>query len=87
MAVAAASAGIAAEVSSAGYVKPAAEPYSPPALLHRFHRAGVPVTTASDAHRLAHVAHRTADLRALVVDAGYTALQAFEGRKARDVPI
>jgi histidinol-phosphatase (PHP family) len=87
MAEAAASAGIAAEVSSAGYVKPAAEPYSPPPLLRRFHHAGVPVTTASDAHRLAHVAHRAADLRALVVDAGYTTLQAFEGRKPRDVPI
>jgi histidinol-phosphatase (PHP family) len=87
MAEAAATAGIAAEVSSAGYLKPAAEPYSPPPLLRRFRRAGVPVTTASDAHRLAHVAHRAADLRAMVIDAGYTTLQAFDGRKPRDVPV
>jgi histidinol-phosphatase (PHP family) len=87
MAEAAATAGIAAEVSSAGYRTPAAEPYSPPPLLERFHRAGVAVTTASDAHRLEHVAMRSADLRAMVVAAGYTTLQAFTGRKPREVPI
>ncbi|MBV8560262.1 MAG: hypothetical protein JO050_05780, partial [Acidimicrobiia bacterium] len=52
MAEAAAAAGLAAEVSSAGYRKPAGEPYSPPPLLERFRKAGVPLTTASDAHRL-----------------------------------
>jgi histidinol-phosphatase (PHP family) len=87
MADAAATAGIAAEVNSAGYRKPLAEPYSPPPLLERFHRAGVPVTTASDAHRLEHVATRSADLRAIVLAAGYTTLRAFTGRTAREVPI
>jgi histidinol-phosphatase (PHP family) len=87
MAEAAAAAGIAAEVNSAGYLKPAAEAYSPPPLLERFRRAGVPVTTASDAHRLEHVALRSADLRAMVVAAGYTTLRAFERRAAREVAI
>jgi len=87
MAEAAAAAGIAAEVSSAGFRTLAAEPYSPPPLLERFHRAGVAVTTASDAHRLEHVATRSADLRAMVVAAGYTTLQAFTGRTPREVPI
>ncbi len=87
MAEAAATAGMAAEVSSAGYRKPAGEPYSPPPLLARFHRAGVPVTTASDAHELAHVAMRAADLRALVAGAGYTTLQAFDRRTPREVPL
>jgi histidinol-phosphatase (PHP family) len=87
MAEAAASAGIAAEVNSAGYLKPLGEPYSPPPLLERFHRAGVAVTTASDAHRLEHVALRSADLRAMVVAAGYTTLRAFDGRVPREVPV
>jgi histidinol-phosphatase (PHP family) len=87
MAEAAAAAGIAAEVNSAGYLKPPAEPYSPPPLLRRFRRAGVPVTTASDAHRLEHVAMRSTDLRAMVVEAGYTSLQAFDARTPREVPI
>jgi histidinol-phosphatase (PHP family) len=87
MAEAAAAAGIAAEVNSVGYLKPLAEPYNPPPLLERFHRAGVPVTTASDAHRLERVAFRAADLRDLVVAAGYTTVQAFDGRKPREVPV
>jgi histidinol-phosphatase (PHP family) len=87
MAEAAATAGMAAEVNSNGYLKPPAEPYTPPPLLERFHRAGVPVTTASDAHRLAQVALRAADLRAMVVAAGYTTLQAFDARKPREVAI
>ena len=87
MAEAAAAAGIAAEVNAAGYRNPFAEPYSPPPLLERFHRAGVPVTTASDAHRLEHVAMRAADLRSIVVAAGYTSLRAFTARQPREVPV
>jgi len=85
MAEAAAAAGLAAEVSSAGWRKPAAEAYSPPELLRRFRAAGVPVTTASDAHRLGDVAMRSGDLRALVEDAGYTELCAFERRTPKKV--
>ena len=87
MAAAAAGAGIAAEVSSAGWRKPAGEVYSPPPLLARFKAAGVPVTTASDAHRLSEVALRSSDLRRLVTDAGYTTLQAFDLRRPRPMPI
>jgi histidinol-phosphatase (PHP family) len=87
MAAAAASSGIAAEVSSAGWRKPADEVYSPPALLKRFHDLGVPITTASDAHRRAHVADRSDDVRSIVTSAGYEALCAFEGRRPREVPL
>lgn len=87
MAEAAATSGVAAEVSSAGWRKPAAEAYSPPPLLSRFRKAGVPVTTASDAHRLSDVADRSGDLRVIVEAAGYTTLCAFEGRKRREVPL
>jgi len=87
MAEAAASSGIAAEVSSAGWRKPAAEPYSPPSLLSRLHRLGVPVTTASDAHRLSEVASRSGDVRDLVAAAGYRSLCAFDRRRPREVPL
>ncbi|MGH9149559.1 MAG: PHP domain-containing protein [Acidimicrobiales bacterium] len=87
MAEAAAASGMAAEVSSAGWLKPAAEAYPAPALLARFHAAGVPVTTASDAHRVDRVAYRSADLRALVAAAGYEHLHAFRGRRGRPVPL
>jgi histidinol-phosphatase (PHP family) len=87
MAEAAAASGVAAEVSSAGWRKPAGEEYSPPALLSRFHALGVPVTTASDAHRLSEVADRSGDLRGLVAAAGYGELCAFSGRRPRPVSL
>jgi len=87
MAEAAASSGMAAEVSSAGWRKPAAEAYSAPALLSRFRKAGVPATTASDSHGLGDVASRSSDLRALLADAGYEILTSFRGRKPEQVPL
>jgi histidinol-phosphatase (PHP family) len=87
MAEAAAGAGLAAEVSSAGWRKPCDEAYPAPPLLRRFHERGVPVTTASDAHSLDLVAHRSADLRPLVEAAGYTELVAFRGRRPRAVAL
>ena len=80
-------AGMTAEVNSAGWRKPAAEAYPAPDLLARFHAAGVPVTTASDAHELPTVAHRACELRQLVADAGYETLTAFRGRTPRQVAI
>jgi histidinol-phosphatase (PHP family) len=80
MAEIAAATNMAAEVSSAGWRKPVAEVYPAPALLERFRARGVPVTTASDAHRLEHVAFRSAELRPGLEAAGYTALTAFRQR-------
>lgn len=87
IAEAAASTGMAAEVSSAGWRKPAAEQYPSVSLLQMFRERGVPVTTASDAHRLSEVAFRTEDLRPLLDDAGYETLRAFRGRAGMDVAI
>ena len=81
LAKAAAENGVAAEVSSAGWRKPAAEAYPAPGLLARFKAAGVAVTTASDAHELALVADGTDRLRALIDGAGYTELCGFERRR------
>ncbi|CAA9209732.1 MAG: Histidinol-phosphatase [uncultured Acidimicrobiales bacterium] len=87
MAEAAAASGMAAEVSSAGWRKPAGEAYPAPELLSRFHARGVPITTASDAHRLPDVGWRTADLRPLVEAAGYTSLVAFRDRRPHTVEL
>jgi histidinol-phosphatase (PHP family) len=87
MAEAAAASGLAAEVSSAGWRKPVDEAYPAPSLLARFRAKGVPVTTASDAHRLADVAARSADVRSLVAAAGYTSLQTFRRRRPRPVSL
>lgn len=87
MAEAAKRAGMAAEVSSAGWRKPVAEAYPSPSLLRTFFEAGVPVTTASDAHKLERVAERRDDIRALLADAGYEQLQAYAGRVGRPVGI
>lgn len=87
IAQAAADTGMAAEVSSAGWRKPVGQAYPSKSLLDRFHRAGVPVTTASDTHGPGHVGHRRDDLRDMVVAAGYTELTAFSRRRRRPVRI
>lgn len=87
IAEAAAASGIAAEVSSAGWRKPCDEPYPAPSLLRKFHERGVPITTASDAHTLEHVAFRIGDLAPTVRAAGYTELVAFDRRTPRPVKI
>jgi len=90
MAEAAASSGMAAEVSSAGWRKPAAEAYPAPALLSRFRKAGVPATTASDAHGLGtfgDVVSQSSQLRTLLADAGYETLTSFRAREPEQVPV
>jgi histidinol-phosphatase (PHP family) len=87
MAETAARSGMAAEVSSAGWRKPAAEAYPAPDLLARFAAAGVPVTTASDAHRGDRVGERRADVARLLADAGIDTLAAYRGRRRHAVPI
>jgi histidinol-phosphatase (PHP family) len=81
MAEVAARTGMAAEVSSAGLRKPVCEVYPAPELLSRFAAAGVPVTTASDAHRLADVADRAAVLRQMVTASGYRSLATYRARR------
>jgi hypothetical protein len=47
----------------------------------------VPVTTATDAHTVDLVAERGDDVRALLVDAGYDALQGYTARAPRRVEL
>lgn len=87
MAEAAAAAGMAAELSSAGWRKPVAEQYPAVSLLGEFRARGVPLTTASDTHGEGRVAERSQDLRALALDAGYEQLRAYRRRSGYEVPI
>jgi histidinol-phosphatase (PHP family) len=87
LAKAAADNNMVAEVSSAGWRKPVGEPYPAGGLLERFAGAGVPITTASDAHEIAHVAHRMGDLEARLRAAGYGTLCGFAGRQRADLNI
>jgi histidinol-phosphatase (PHP family) len=87
MAEAAARSGMAAEINTNGWNKPIAEAYPSPSLLARFHAAGVPVTTATDAHEVWRVGERGADVRTLLADAGYEKLQAYRAREPRTVEI
>jgi histidinol-phosphatase (PHP family) len=82
-----ADAGVSIEVSSAGLRKPCAEIYPAPEFLKACHRAGVPVTCSSDAHRPQDVAwgfdHVTDALRA----AGYESFVYFIGRQPQEVSL
>jgi len=79
--------GMAAELSSAGWRKPVNEAYPAPGLLERFVARGVPLTTASDAHRLSDVAHRTADLARMLDALQVRSLRAFRARSGSDVAL
>jgi histidinol-phosphatase (PHP family) len=87
IAEAAVTSGMAAELSSAGWRKPAGEAYPAPGLLARLAARRVPFTTASDAHRLGDVAHRTADLARMLDELEVPALRAFRARRGVDVAI
>jgi histidinol-phosphatase (PHP family) len=87
IAEAAVASGMAAEVSSAGWRKPVGEQYPALGLLERFVAGGVPLTTASDAHRLEHVADRADDLRDLLGAVGAGELQGYRGRAPYAVPV
>jgi histidinol-phosphatase (PHP family) len=87
MAEAAASAGMAAELSSAGWRKPVGEQYPALPLLERFVARGVPLTTASDAHRQEQVADRAAGLREILDAAGVESLQGYRNRVPHTVAL
>lgn len=87
MAEAAAGAGMAAEVSSAGMRKPVRELYPSPELLRGFLDRGVPLTTASDAHGLGDVADRAPEIKEFLSSEGVTTLRRFEGRVGFEVAL
>jgi histidinol-phosphatase (PHP family) len=87
IAEAAAASGMAAEISSAGFVKPCHEDYPSPSLLRRFYRLGVPVTLASDTHGTNRVAERNAELVHAASEAGYASVRRFRERLPLDTAL
>lgn len=87
IAEAASGCGMAAELNSSGWRRPCAEAFPAPDLLTRFFRHGVPITTASDGHRLGDVSWRIDDLTAIAVQAGYREVSVFRGRSRTQRPI
>lgn len=77
---------LAVELNTAGWLKPVAELYPSPDLLHRFHGGSVPITFASDAHDPGRVGHRVGEAAAVAHAAGYRTVALYEGRSRRDVP-
>jgi histidinol-phosphatase (PHP family) len=84
---AAVSSGMAVEMSSAGWRKPVNEAYPAKGLLARLVARGVPLTTASDAHRLADVADRASDIASVLEDLRVSTLRAFRRRRPVTVPL
>jgi len=74
-------------LSSAGWRTKAQEQYPAVPLLERFLVAGVPMTTASDAHQLDRVSERMEDLGSLAASVGLLELASFEGRVRTNVPL
>jgi histidinol-phosphatase (PHP family) len=87
MAEAAASSSMAAELSSAGWRKPVHEQYPALPLLQRFVDHGVPLTTASDAHRLEQVADGATAFREILDAVGVATLQGYHGRVPHTVAV
>ena len=87
MANAAIKSGMAAELSSAGWRKPVQEQYPSTDLLDEFIKLGVPLTTASDAHKIVDVADRTSSMRKMLESRGVSTLAAFDKRLKREVPV
>ena len=87
LADAAARAGVAVEISTAGLHKPVGELYPDPALLRACVLRGVPITIASDAHVPAFVGRDFDQALALAREAGYETVTVFEARQGRQEPL
>jgi histidinol-phosphatase (PHP family) len=73
-------AGVAIEVSTAGLRKPVGEIYPAEDLLRAFHRHGVPITTAADAHEPQLVGEDFDLALELIRRVGYDTVSVFDGR-------
>ncbi len=82
-----ASSQMAAEISSAGWRKPVGEQYAAGGFIDLLHDSGVPVTTASDAHRIEDIAYRFDDLACILEAAGYDTVCAFNQRSRQPEPL
>ncbi len=81
MAESAAAVDVSLECSSAGWKKPAGEPYPAAGFLDRLVDKGLTFTTASDAHGLERVGERAGDLAAMLEARGVTHLASYRARQ------
>lgn len=81
-----AAAGLAIEINTSGWRKPAGEQYPSLSILRRACAAGIPLTLGSDAHHADEVGHRFADAVALAREAGYTSLSRLSDRTQVALP-
>jgi histidinol-phosphatase (PHP family) len=79
--------GVALEVSSAGLHKPHGKLYPNERLLEAAREAGIPITTASDAHVPEHVGRDLDRAIEHARAAGYETVTVFEQRQARQEPL
>lgn len=84
---AAAAAGVAVEVSTAGLRKPCAEIYPTADLLKTLRKHGVPVTIGSDAHAPDEVGYAYEAAVDALADAGYREAVVIIGRRMQEVPL
>lgn len=82
-----AKAGVAIELSTAGWRKPVGEAYPNPSLLAECCRRGVPLVISSDAHSPEEVAWHFGEAKALALATGFTQIARFERRKRRLEPL
>jgi histidinol-phosphatase (PHP family) len=85
--VAAAAAGCAVEISSAGLRKPVGEPYPEPRLVTRIAGAGIPVTFSSDAHAPEEVGWGYGETALLAMSCGVTDFVTIEKRRKIGHPL
>jgi histidinol-phosphatase (PHP family) len=84
---AAATTGVAVELSSAGLRHRIGEVYPAPTLLRMCCEAGLDITFASDAHRPDQAGWEHAELRCIALAAGYTHTARFRARRRHLMPI
>ncbi|MGO9911671.1 MAG: PHP domain-containing protein [Acidimicrobiales bacterium] len=87
IAEAAASSGMAAEMSSAGMLKLCREDYPSASLLERFGAKRVPITFASDAHGVGRVGNRIDVLHRTAVRAGFGSVRRFRSRVGEELAL
>jgi len=82
-----AGAGMAVELNTAGFYKPAKEFYPSPAILRECRKRGIPALVTADAHDISHLA-RSYDVGVETLrNAGYTEQAIFVDRKMTLVPL
>ena len=79
-------AGMSMEVSAAGLRKPCSSIYPAPVFMEMAFQLELPISFASDAHAVSHVAQSFDQLKAYAASFGYTSSVYFKNRQRFDVP-